>query len=82
MNRRRDCKSHAPGGWRAFTDSNDSNLTSANHIIFLSPLLAESQYHYDSTMMQAVRRVRRYGQTKPVYVHRFVSQRDRSPVVK
>lgn len=49
------------------------NLTNANHIVFLSPLLASTQYDYEATMKQAVRRVRRTGQKRPVFVHRFVA---------
>jgi len=49
------------------------NLTNVNHIVFLSPLLAKTQYDYESNMKQAIRRARRYGQEKPVHVYRFVS---------
>ena len=49
------------------------NLQNANHVIFLSPLLRDSQYSYDSTMEQAIGRVRRHGQTKPVHVYRIVA---------
>ena len=48
-----------------------SNLQNANHVIFLSPLLRDSQYGYDSTMAQAIGRVRRHGQTKRIHVYRF-----------
>ena len=47
------------------------NLQNANHVIFLSPLLRDSQYGYDSTMAQAIGRVRRYGQKKKIHVHRI-----------
>ncbi|KAI9808767.1 MAG: hypothetical protein M1825_003920 [Sarcosagium campestre] len=50
-----------------------ANLTNANHVIFLSPLLTATQYRYDSSMTQAVGRARRYGQKKTVYIHRFLS---------
>ena len=49
------------------------NLTKANHIVFLSPLLAKTQFDYESNMKQAIRRARRYGQEKAVHVYRFVS---------
>lgn len=49
------------------------NLTNVNHIIFLSPLLSSTQYDYEATMKQAIRRVRRTGQKKSVFVYRFVA---------
>ncbi len=49
------------------------NLTNANHIVFLSPLLVNTQFEYNSNMKQAIRRARRYGQEKAVHVYRFVS---------
>jgi hypothetical protein len=50
-----------------------ANLTNANHIIFLSPLLTESQYKYDASMTQAIGRAVRYGQKKEVFIYRFLS---------
>jgi SNF2 family DNA or RNA helicase len=50
-----------------------ANLTVANHAIFLSPLLAPSQEIYDACEIQAIGRLRRYGQTKHVHVWRFLS---------
>jgi SNF2 family DNA or RNA helicase len=50
-----------------------ANLTSANHAIFLSPLLAQSQEIYDANETQAIGRLRRYGQTKHVYICRFLT---------
>ena len=50
-----------------------SNLTNANHVVFVSPLLVATQHAYEQSMEQSIGRVRRYGQTKPVYVHRFVT---------
>ncbi|KAJ7879940.1 hypothetical protein B0H14DRAFT_2707965 [Mycena olivaceomarginata] len=41
-----------------------ANLTSANHAIFLSPLLAPSQEIYEACMTQAVGRLVRFGQVK------------------
>jgi len=49
------------------------NLTNANHVLFLSPLLAGSRYEYEAAMAQAVGRVRRPGQVKRVWVYRFVA---------
>lgn len=48
-----------------------SNLQAANHVIFLSPLLRDNQYGYDSTMAQAIGRVRRHGQKKRIHVYRI-----------
>ncbi|KAI6041310.1 hypothetical protein EDC04DRAFT_2867311 [Pisolithus marmoratus] len=50
-----------------------ANLTSANHAIFLSPLLAPSQEIYDACETQAVGRLRRYGQLKHVNIWRFLT---------
>ena len=48
-----------------------SNIQAANHVIFLSPLLRDNQYSYDSTMAQAIGRVRRHGQIRPIHVYRI-----------
>lgn len=48
-----------------------SNIQAANHVIFLSPLLRDSQYSYDSTMAQAIGRVRRHGQKREIHVYRI-----------
>lgn len=50
-----------------------SNLTNANHIIFLAPYLTDQQQTYDSAMTQAIGRARRYGQLKHVHIYNFVS---------
>lgn len=50
-----------------------ANLTSANHAIFLSPLLAPSQEIYNACETQAIGRLVRYGQEKHVYVWRFLT---------
>ncbi|EGN96836.1 hypothetical protein SERLA73DRAFT_93465 [Serpula lacrymans var. lacrymans S7.3] len=50
-----------------------ANLTSANHAIFLSPLLAASQEIYEACETQAIGRLRRYGQTNHVYIWRFLT---------
>ena len=50
-----------------------ANLTSANHAIFLSPLLTQSQEDYDASETQAIGRIRRYGQLKHVNIWRFLS---------
>ena len=50
-----------------------ANLTSANHAIFISPLLAPSQDIYEACETQAIGRLRRYGQLKHVNIWRFFS---------
>ncbi|KAG6827082.1 hypothetical protein H0H92_013265 [Tricholoma furcatifolium] len=50
-----------------------ANLTSANHAIFLSPLLAPSKEIYRACETQAVGRLVRFGQTKHVNVWRFLT---------
>lgn len=50
-----------------------ANLTSANHAIFLSPLLAPSKEIYKACETQAVGRLVRFGQSKHVYVWRFLT---------
>lgn len=50
-----------------------ANLTSANHAIFLSPLLAPSKEIYKACETQAIGRLVRFGQTKHVYVWRFLT---------
>ena len=49
------------------------NLTNANHVVFVAPLLAKSQYEYDSAMVQAIARSRRYGQKKTVHIYHAVA---------
>ncbi|KAF2495114.1 hypothetical protein BU16DRAFT_561418 [Lophium mytilinum] len=49
------------------------NLFTANHVIFLSPLLEVSQHDHESKMEQAIGRARRYGQKKTVHVYHFVA---------
>ncbi|KAG7445040.1 uncharacterized protein BT62DRAFT_1007412 [Guyanagaster necrorhizus] len=51
-----------------------ANLTSANHAVFLSPLLAPSKEIYKACETQAVGRLVRYGQEKHVYVWRFLTK--------
>ena len=59
----------------AYTDTSGtcSNLTNANHVIFLSPLLADSRQHYEAAIEQATGRVLRYGQLKAVRIYRFLA---------
>ncbi|KAJ9242829.1 hypothetical protein DTO271D3_569 [Paecilomyces variotii] len=49
------------------------NIQCANHVVFLSPLLASSQYDYEATMTQAIGRSRRYGQKKHVHIYHFLA---------
>ncbi len=50
-----------------------SNLTVANHVIFVGPLLKAEQQQYEATMTQAIGRCVRYGQLKKVFVWRLLS---------
>ncbi|KAI0349556.1 hypothetical protein OH77DRAFT_1525567 [Trametes cingulata] len=50
-----------------------TSLTSANHAIFISPLLAPTQEIYDACETQAIGCLRRYGQLKHVKIWRFLS---------
>ena len=50
-----------------------SNLTTANHAIFMGPLFTNTLYNYRATETQAIGRVRRYGQQKKVHVHRLLA---------
>ena len=50
------------------------NLTTCNHAIFVHPLLAESEQQYKAYETQAIGRVRRYGQTKTVYITRYFAR--------
>ena len=49
------------------------NLTNANHVIFASPLLTNTQQSYDALMTQSIGRAKRYGQQNTVHVYRFVA---------
>ncbi|KAF4160765.1 hypothetical protein CNMCM6069_007550 [Aspergillus lentulus] len=51
------------------------NLQCTNHVIFLSPMLADTQYDYGSSMTQAVGRALRYGQTRRVHVYHLLVKR-------
>jgi SNF2 family DNA or RNA helicase len=48
-----------------------ANLTSANHAVFLSPLLTPTPEIFKACEIQAVGRLVRYGQTKHVKVWRY-----------
>ncbi|KAI9744010.1 MAG: hypothetical protein M1818_002744 [Claussenomyces sp. TS43310] len=50
-----------------------SNLTGANHVVFVSPCLTERQQTYDAQMTQAIGRALRYGQTKHVHVYHYLT---------
>ena len=51
------------------------NLTNLNHAIFVHPLLANSKQEYDAYEAQAIGRIRRYGQKRTVFVHRFIAEK-------
>jgi len=50
-----------------------ANLTNANHVIFISPLLTDSLQTYKANETQAIGRVRRYGQVKKIHIYRFLT---------
>ncbi|CAD0094996.1 unnamed protein product [Aureobasidium mustum] len=50
-----------------------ANLTCANHVIFFSPLLKQTQYEYEAQMAQALGRVRRPGQNRLIQVYRMIA---------
>ncbi|WVW81897.1 hypothetical protein I302_103896 [Kwoniella bestiolae CBS 10118] len=50
-----------------------SNLTIANHVIFLGPLFTNSLLNYRAVETQAIGRIRRYGQNKKVHIHRLLA---------
>jgi SNF2 family DNA or RNA helicase len=52
--------------------SSGINLTTCNHAVFVHPLLASSQQLYEAYETQAIGRIKRYGQKKTVFVHRFI----------
>ena len=49
-----------------------ANLVGANHVMFVSPLLAEDDHRFNQSYTQCVGRARRQGQTKTVNVYRFI----------
>lgn len=55
------------------TNRPHSNLVNANHVIFLSPPLADTQQQYDQSTKQSIGRVRRTGQEKTVHIYRFAA---------
>lgn len=50
-----------------------ANLTVANHVIFVSPLLCDSFSQYVAQETQAIGRIKRYGQKREVKIHRFLT---------
>jgi hypothetical protein len=50
-----------------------SNLTTANHAIFVGPLFTSSLLNYRAVETQAIGRVRRYGQDRKVHIHRLLA---------
>ncbi|KAI9724728.1 MAG: hypothetical protein M1812_000003 [Candelaria pacifica] len=50
-----------------------ANLTNANHVIFLSPVLTDDLYGYKSSRAQAIGRAKRCGQLKTVKIYHFLA---------
>ncbi|KAK7756090.1 hypothetical protein SLS62_002033 [Diatrype stigma] len=58
------------------SESSGSNLQYfGNNVMFASPLNMDLQENYDKLMKQAIGRVVRYGQAKPVRIFHFVTER-------
>jgi SNF2-related domain len=51
------------------------NLQAANHIIFVSSLVAKTQHEYNSSLTQAIGRAFRLGQAKEVHIYQFLAER-------
>jgi site-specific DNA-cytosine methylase len=49
-----------------------TNLTAANHVVFVHPLHTDSLKNYEQGETQSVGRVRRYGQQKTVHIWRLL----------
>ncbi|KAL1407062.1 DNA (cytosine-5-)-methyltransferase dmt5 [Vanrija albida] len=50
-----------------------SNLTTANHAIFIGPLFTNTLLNYRAVETQAIGRIRRFGQSRTVHVHRLLA---------
>jgi SNF2 family DNA or RNA helicase len=50
------------------------NLTMANHVVFVHPVLSSTQEQYCQWETQAIGRIRRYGQQKTCLIHRLVAE--------
>jgi len=50
-----------------------TNLFIANHVIFVHPMLCNNSEEARRYELQAIGRVRRFGQTKKVHIHRYVT---------
>jgi len=50
-----------------------ANLTGANHVIFVSPLSANSRHQFAQSYVQCIGRARRNGQRRTVHVYRFIA---------
>ncbi len=51
------------------------NLQYANHVIFVSSLVARTQHEYKASITQAIGRVLRMGQTNPVHVYYVLAEK-------
>lgn len=50
------------------------NLTTANHAIFVHPLLSQTQEEYVAWRTQAVGRIRRYGQLRKCHIYNIIAR--------
>jgi hypothetical protein len=51
----------------------NSNLTNANHVIFVSPPFANTQSTFNASLKQSIGRALRFGQEKTVYIYKFLA---------
>lgn len=50
-----------------------SNLTNANHVIFLGTLWTDDQHTYHQSLTQCIGRAKRFGQKKTVHVYKLLA---------
>ena len=51
----------------------NSNLTNANHVIFVSPPFTTTEQAYNASLKQSIGRALRFGQKKEVVIYKFLA---------